>query len=571
MRRFALFLCLAGALALIAYGMFQPVEQDGRWILALWLAAPLLLVAARLALPRLPRGIGRSLQNLGLAIALAFTLLTIQLLRQQFVRADAIYNTVHVDEQTGQTTSNVRPVLQSLRIRRGKMIDRTGVVLVDTQVVQGGFAVRTYPLADQFDPAGFSNLVGFFSSRFGQAGLEATYGDYLSGDRDAYGRLQDLLLGESQVGDNLHLTIDARLQDAAKRILGDRAGSIVVLDPRSGAVLAMVSGPGFDPRQLAFNPAADREAENTRISQYWNALNSEGAGQPLLNRPTQGRYPPGSTFKSVTAVGALEHPDEAKPNDIRCFETLETEPGAPPVVNAVPGLASLTGDPSDLEHVFAYSCNVAFAQYALRLGPDLLTQVARQFDIFRPSDAPETYGGFTDLPTEPSLLYKDSGFLNRPAALADTGFGQGQLQITPLQMALVASAIANDGVMMRPYLVERISRPDGSTVLTHGETALGRAMSSQTAAAMRKNMRAGVAYGFGKAAQQVDPNVALVGGKSGTAENPAGAPHAWFIAIAPVEEPRFAVAVMVENGGEGSVVGAQLAGAVMEAAFEYVK
>src|SRR5262249_16553800 len=157
--------------------------------------------------------------------------LTMQLLRQQFVRADAIYNTVHVDEQTGQTTSNVRPVLQSLRIRRGKMIDRAGMVLVDTQVVPGGFSVRSYPLAHQFDPAGSSNLVGFLSSRFGQAGLEATYADYLSGERDPYGRIQGTLLGEPQVGDNLHLTIDARLQDAAKRILGDRAGSIIVLDP----------------------------------------------------------------------------------------------------------------------------------------------------------------------------------------------------------------------------------------------------------------------------------------------------------------------------------------------------
>ncbi|MFL5801919.1 MAG: penicillin-binding transpeptidase domain-containing protein [Roseiflexaceae bacterium] len=558
-------------IALIAYGMIQPVEQDQRWILALWLAAPLLLMAARLALPPQPRGVARSVQNLGLAIILGFVLLSLQLLRQQFVRADAIFATVHVDEQTGQTTSNVRPVLQSLRIRRGKMLDRNGAVLVDMQVVQGGFAVRTYPLANQFNPAAFSNIVGFFSSRFGQAGLEATYGDYLSGDRDSYSRIQDTLLGEPQVGDDLQLPIDAPLQDAAMRILGDRRGSIVVLDPRTGAVLAMASNPGFDPRPLVFNPAADREAENERISRYWNAINNEDAGQPLLNRPAQGRYPPGSTFKTLTAVGVLEHPEEGQPDDIRCFNKLETEPGAPPVVNAVPDLFTLTGDPSNLERVYAYSCNVAFAQYALRLGPDLFAETARQFDIFRPADAPETYDGFTDLPTLPSLLYKDSGFLNRKVALADTGFGQGQLQVTPLQMAMIAAAIANDGVMMQPYLVDRITRPDGSTVLTHGAQQIRRAMPRAVAETMRKNMRAGVAYGFGKAAQQVDPNVALVGGKSGTAENPAGAPHAWFIAIAPVENPRFVVAAMIENGGEGSTVGAQAAGAAMAAAFELVK
>src|SRR5262249_52961947 len=157
-----------GVIALIAYGMIQPVEQDQRWILSLWLAAPLLLMAARLALPPQPRGVARSVQNLGLAICLGFVLLSLPLLRQQFVRAGAIFSTVHVDEQTGQTTSNVRPVLQSLRIRRGKMLDRNGAVLVDMQVVAGNFAVRTYPLADQFNPAAFSNIVGFFSSRFGQ-------------------------------------------------------------------------------------------------------------------------------------------------------------------------------------------------------------------------------------------------------------------------------------------------------------------------------------------------------------------------------------------------------------------
>jgi peptidoglycan glycosyltransferase len=477
---------------------------------------------------------------------------------------------VHVDDQTGQITSNVRPVIQSLRVQRGKMIDRNGVVLVDTNVVQGGFAVRTYPLAGQFAPEAFSNLVGFFSDRFGTAGLEATYGSYLSGDRDSYSRLRDTLLGKPQVGDDLYLTIDARLQQAAHDFLGERTGSIVVLDPKTGAVLAMVSNPGFDPRGLAFNPAADRDAENQRIDSYWKQLNSEGAGQPLLNRPTQGRYPPGSTFKTITAVGVLQHPQEGMPNDIRCFNELDTgEPGAPPVVNAVPDLASLTGDPSDLEHVYAYSCNVAFAQYALRLGPDLLAQTAAQFDIFAPQDAPEIYDSFTDLPTEASTLYKDPGFLNRRAALADTGFGQGQLEITPLQMAMVAAAVANDGWMMEPYLVDRITRPDGSLVVAHGPRAIRRAMSSSIAATMRSNMRAGVSYGFGKAAQQVDPSVALVGGKSGTAEHgPGTVPHAWFIAIAPVDNPRYAVAVMIENGRDGAGPGALLAGQVMKAAFD---
>jgi peptidoglycan glycosyltransferase len=231
-------------------------------------------------------------------------------------------------------------------------------------------------------------------------------------------------------------------------------------------------------------------------------------------------------------------------------------------------LYTLTGNPSNLERVYAYSCNTAFAEYAMRLGQNTFIEIAERFDIYRPQDATEEYAGFTDLQTRSSVLYVEPGFLSSKAALADTGYGQGQLLVTPLQMAMVAAAVANDGVMMQPYLVDRVTRADGSVVKTQSPRVIRRVMSSENAAIMRTNMRAGVSYGFGKAAQQVDPSVAVVGGKSGTAEHAPGAtPHAWFIAIAPVENPRYAVAVMIENGGEGSRVGAQVAGEVLAAAF----
>ncbi|MFN8568406.1 MAG: hypothetical protein U0Z44_13020 [Kouleothrix sp.] len=174
MRHFARVLAVVAAVALISYGMIQPIENDTRWLLTLWLAAPLLLVAARLTMPQQPRGVSRSIQHLGLLVALGFVLLSIQLLRQQFVRASEIANIVHVDEQTGQTTSNVRQVIESLRVRRGKMIDRNGTVLVDTEIIDNTYAVRRYPLAQQYDPAAFSNLVGFFSDRFAIWALEAS-------------------------------------------------------------------------------------------------------------------------------------------------------------------------------------------------------------------------------------------------------------------------------------------------------------------------------------------------------------------------------------------------------------
>lgn len=571
MRRALGVTCVAAAIALVLYGLFQPVEEDTRWLLAVWLAAPLLFAAARLSLRPMPRGSSRSIANLGLALSVGFVLLALQLLRQQFVRAEEYASRVYVDEQTGQATSNVRPVIQSQRIKRGRMLDRDGLVLVDTQMLPGNLALRTYPLPPDLDPAAFSNITGYFSFIYGQTGLEASYGNYLSGESDPLGRLQSTLLGQQRVGDDLHLTIDAGLQMAARRVLGDRTGSILVLDPRTGAVLAMATAPGYDPRGLVFNPATeDREAETARVSEFWRQINGEGAGQPLLNRPTQGRYPPGSTFKTVTAVGVLENQEKGRPDDIRCFNELETEPGAPPVVNAVPNLAERTGDPSNLERVYAFSCNVAFAQYALRLDAQGLAEAAARFDIFEPRAAPDVYRGFTDLPTDASTLYAQTGFLNRAAGLADTGYGQGQLQVTPLQMAMVAAAVANDGVMMQPYLVERITRPDGGVVVARGPRVIRRAMSTDTAARMRANMRAAVEYGFGGPAQgPIAPSVALVGGKSGTAEHGAGTtPHAWFTAIAPVDRPRYVVAVMIENGGEGSSVAASAAGQVLAAAFE---
>jgi len=265
-------------------------------------------------------------------------------------------------------------------------------------------------------------------------------------------------------------------------------------------------------------------------------------------------------------VSILEH--NAEPDTITCPNELPVETGAPPVVNAVPGLASLTGNPSNLERVYAYSCNTAFAQYALRLGTERLAETARKFDIYRPGDAPESYSYFTDLATRPSRLFVQPGFLNRDAALADTGYGQGQLQVTPLQMALIAATIANDGVMLQPYLVQRVTDPDGNLVLERRPRIIRQVMSADTAAIMRDNMQAVGQYGFGSVVSNFVPGVA-VGGKSGTAElGPNSAPHAWFIAIAPVDQPRYAVCVMIEHGGEGSGAAAQLAGQVLQAAFE---
>ncbi len=366
-------------------------------------------------------------------------------------------------------------------------------------------------------------------------------------------------------GDNVQLTIDAQLQERVHALMGDRVGAVVVLDPASGAVLAMVSTPSFDPYLLTVNLDADRQSDQERMNANWQALLAPEANQPLLNRAVQGRYPPGSTFKLVTAAAALDAAGIATPDTITCPETFESEPGAPPVVNAVPRLYERTGDPASFRSVIAFSCNTAFAQYALRLGSTRLVTTAERMGFATPNSQDEAIV-MEDLPTNPSLLFVDDNFLERPAALADTGFGQGQLLVTPLQMAMVGALIANDGVLVQPYLVERVLRNSGTVLYRHQTNAVRRVISAANAQRLRDAMQFAVAEGFGKAANAV-PGV-NVGGKSGTAEYGGDNTHAWFVAIAPAEAPRYAVAVIIEGGGEGSSVGAQLAGQVMLATFE---
>lgn len=564
------------AIALIAYGIIQPIDRegDGRWLICIWTASLFMGVFAWMSLPQIPRSLNRNLQHLGIVLSIGFLLLALQLLRQQVVMSQSIYTNSVTDANTGQITSNIRPIVAAQKTQRGKIIDANGTVLVDSVLRQGDYVQRVYPMSEQYNPAAFSNVVGFFSFRYGVSGLEASYNDYLNGDEGSeWRRLSDSMLGRQPVGNNIHLTLNANLQQRAYELLGNRTGSVVVLEPRTGRLLALVSTPGFDPAGLVSNPdAEDQAGERARTVEYWSQITSDAAGQPLLNRATQGQYPPGSSFKTVTAIGVLSEPSAGKPDEISCPNEFFTEAGAPPVVNAVrdglEGIIRQHGEPR-LESVYAYSCNTAFAQYALRLGSDRFMNIAERFDFYRPQNAPGRYQGFTDLPTAPSLLFVQPGFLQSAPALADTGYGQGQMLVTPLQMAMVAAAIGNDGNMMHPYLVERITDPNANELMRQSPRRIRQTMTSDVARIMRQNLRAGVSYGFGAAADAV-PGVE-VGGKSGTAEyGNEGRTHAWFIAIAPYQEPRFAVAVMVEGGGEGSSVGAQLAGQVLAAAFEFV-
>ena len=598
---------LFGGVGLLLYGMMpanlwqylrgnapylESRFTDGRWITYMWAGAVVLAVAVWASVPRARTANTRvtlrpGLLNLSLAFSLLFVLLTVQLLHSAFVYASSIYSRTATTE-SGQSYSNSRPVIESLRVKRGMIYDRNNTVLADSRIADNGIAQRTYPIAGMADIRAFSNLLGYYSSIYGVSGLEAQWNGYLSGTEGQVLRpVLDDLYNRPHVGNNLQLTIDwqlqARVWDILNQFGGGKPASAVVIDPRSGAVLALGSTPGYDPQSLTLNPDGVDAAEVERIETAWKQINAD-ENFPLINRPLEGQYVPGSTWKTLTAIGALENPQILQqPEPLDCPNEYFPDPNAPPVVNAVgppnfpaqPPLQQIieteSGRPLDLSNAYAFSCNTAFAQLGTRLGEARFVELGERFHFFLPRSAPQSSQDFTDLPTRSSLLTTpgNARFLNDPGALAATAFGQGELLITSMQMALLGATIANDGVLPQPYMVQSVTDPESSEVFLYQHTPpsaiLGnrRLMSSENARKMREMMREGVTIGFGKAA-----NVAEAGGKSGSGEAGNGIIHAAFLAIAPYEQPRYVVYVQIENGRDGAGVGARTAGAIIQACIE---
>jgi penicillin-binding protein A len=331
-------------------------------------------------------------------------------------------------------------------------------------------------------------------------------------------------------------------------------GAVVALDPKSGEVLAMVANPTYDPNPLAaHDPKAVRAAQKRLV---------KDRAKPLLSRATQELFPPGSTFKLVTASAALEngmHPDTQFPNP----PALQL-PNSNALLHNFGGEHCLGGIPKlTIAQALQVSCNVVFAQIGLRLGADKLVAQAQAFGFDQdiPFEVPFAEGSIP-----PAESFKDA-----ESFVATSAIGQQDVRANPLQMALVAAAIANDGVEMVPHLVREIRDADGRIVKTIGPEEFGRPISEKTAVELTDMMVNVVNAGTGIAAQIPGIQVA---GKTGTAEDqPNGNPDAWFVSFAPAENPRIVVAVVVLNGGSlgseatGGRVAAPIARAVIEAAL----
>jgi peptidoglycan glycosyltransferase len=447
---------------------------------------------------------------------------------------------------------NAIRLVAQFSIDRGKIYAADGKTLLATNVkrqVSGQtLYFRRYPTGPLF-----SDVVGYSTQTHNQTGLERGYNDYLTGSNanldTVFRKTVDKLKGSTIRGNDLILTIRPGAQALALRALRGKCGAVVALNPSTGAVLAMASSPAYNPNLIE--------------KHFGQALRSGGKCGALVNRATAGRYQPGSSFKVVTATAALNSgrftPSSPFDDPGYCEEYGQRvrNAGNPEAPEAFGHVSLFQG----LEH----SINSVFCNVGKTIGAGSILSYAKRF-------------GFYDLPPleTPEEERVASGLYQRgrlfdpkhPETQVDPGrlaFGQERLQVTPLQMAMVAATVANRGVLMRPHVVQRVVSPDGKTIVRAKPHKLARVMSPQVASELNAMMQAVVTGGTGP--KGAIPGIP-VAGKTGTAETGRGNIYtAWFIAFAPANRPQVAVAVVVEDqpGGFGGEVAAPIAKQVMEA------
>ena len=480
------------------------------------------------------------IRRLAIVVFVMFTALLVSSTWIQFVQADDLR----------ERADNRRTLMDTYSRDRGAiLVDGTAVARSE----RSDNELRWLRVYDS--PSRYAHLTGYYSFIYGAGvGLERTSNSMLAGTDDSlfYQRLADVVTGRPAAGANLELTIDPAVQQAAVDALGDRRGAAVAIDPSSGAILAMVSRPGFDPNALSsHNLAAVEEA--------YEQLAAD-PGRPLLNRAIAGDlYPPGSVFKLVTAAAALESGDYEPDTELEGPVTY-TLPGTSTTLPNFQGAACDPQDRPTLAVSIQVSCNTSFAWLAGELGAEVLREQAEDFGFGQSLEVP--------LPVTPSSYPAE---LNDPQ-LALTGIGQYDVRVTPLQVAMVAAGIANDGVVMTPYLVETVRGADLEVVDQTSPRTLSRAVSGGTASELTEMMTMVVERGSGQGAQLPGIQVA---GKTGTAEfGTQGGAHAWFTGFAPADDPQIAVAVVVESatdnwtGETGGVVAAPVARAMLQAGVD---
>lgn len=424
-------------------------------------------------------------------------------------------------------TRNQRVLFAEYSRERGQ-ISAGGRVLAESVQVRDREYERRYP-----DGEVYAAVTGYFSPTYGSSGIERATTDVLNGSDDALfvRRLSDLVTGRDPRGGNVVLTIDPAMQRAAFDQLDQQgfAGSVVALRPQTGEILAMVSTPSFDPEELAGSDPGAQQAAWTRFN--------DAEPPVLVNRALQETYPPGSTFKVVGAAAALS--TGFTPESQLTAASSITLTGTDTDLQNFAGTPCGTGRTASLRDALARSCNTAFAELAAQLGEATVRRQAEAFGI-----DPDTGIG-VPMAVAPSAL----GDIPDAAALQQSGIGQRDVRLTPMQNAIVAAAVANGGVMMKPYLVKEIQTPEFEVVDATDPDRLGQAVDAGVARTLTELMIGSENRTSGAKIPGVQ-----IASKTGTAEHGANPkvtpPHNWYIAFAPAINPQIAVAVLVENGGD---------------------
>lgn len=442
-------------------------------------------------------------------------------------------------------SDNRRTLLSTYARDRGEILVGQTAVALSTPTDDEYKYQREYPEGELY-----AHVTGFYSFYGAGGGLEQAENPLLSGSSDKlfYRRVSDLFTGRKPQGASVETTLDPAVQEAAAQGLGDQAGAAVALDPRTGAILAMVSSPTYDPNSLAGH-------DLTAVGETYDELNADPE-RPLVNRSIGGDlYPPGSVFKVVTAAAALSTGDYTEDSLLpgpAVLDLPQTDADLPNVFDGPCGSGEVT-----MTEALTISCNTAFASLGLEIGAEALQNQAAKF-------------GFGDSISVPMRVTPSSvpEELN-PPQLAQSSIGQYDVRATPMQMAMVAAGVANDGVVMTPYLVESVIGSDLSVIESAEPTELSEAVTPDVAAQLTRMMESVVDNGSGSRAQIPGVEVA---GKTGTAQHGEGRPaHAWFISFAPANDPEIAVAVIVEDGVNersetgGGAVAAPIAKQMMEA------
>ena len=476
----------------------------------------------------------KELRRVSFVIMLMFVALFVSTSVIQVFAVDSLRSNEH----------NVRVLYESYSTERGA-ITVDGVPIVTSQPVDDNYSfLRVYSQAELYAP-----VTGFISLNHGSSGIESSLNEQLSGTSNAqfFDQLNALFTGQQPKGASVELTLDPVVQQAAWDALGENTGAIVAIEPSTGRILAMVSKSSYDPNLLSAHEA------NTTIDQRYDELLAN-PNRPLINRAITGDlYHPGSVFKIVMTAAALQGGDYTPDSEFPNPGQLQLPQTSVFISNAEGGACG-GGATATIATALRLSCNIPFAQLGAAMGEDRIRDMAESFG----------FGQSVKIPMSATPSIYPEG-MDAPQLMLSS-FGQYDDKVTPLQIAMVSSAIANGGVLMQPTLVDSVTSPDLRIIDEFQPEVFSTPVSPEVSATMVQMLVNGVSNGAASNARISGVNV---GGKTGTAENGAGEPYTlWFTGFAPAENPQVAIAVVIENGAPnafGNKVAAPIAKRVLEA------